>query len=166
MARFLKTPPTMRPVALAFASLLTALGCGSTLGGGPDGGGGGAGGSTACQQIATLDQSCATDADCVAVLHTTSCCGSASWLGLRATESQRFSTLESACDRTYPACGCAAGPPTTDDGSALAFGGTAAVSCQAGVCRTFSGACGHPCEAGRSCLDCGSGTVPSICSLR
>ena len=110
MARFLKFVSCMRPHAFTAAPLLALLGCGSSLGGGPDGGGG-AGGNAACQQIATLDHTCATDSDCVAVVHTTSCCGSASWLGLRATESQRFSTLESACDRSYPACGCAAGPP-------------------------------------------------------
>jgi hypothetical protein len=155
----------MKSHALALAPFLAFLGCGSTLGSGPDGGGG-SGGSAACQQIATLDQTCTTDGDCVAVLHTTSCCGSASWLGLRATESQRFATLESACDRTYPACGCAAGAPTTDDGSTIAFGGSAAVTCQGGVCKTYSPACGQPCAAGKSCLSCGQDAGSATCSLR
>lgn len=122
----------------------------------------------ACSQVTTVDRSCMVDADCLAVTHTTNCCGSAVWLGIRTSEKQRFATLESACDRTYPACGCAAGPPVTDDGSIVQFGGTAGVSCQAGTCKTFSKACGHPCAATRNCSTCmapDAGTTSS-CSLR
>src|SRR5262245_56782819 len=93
----------------AFAALaLTTVACGSSASQTD-------GGTAACQQISALDRSCTTTTDCIAVLHTTSCCGSQAWLGLRATEGQRFTMLEPACDATYPACGCAAGPPTTDD---------------------------------------------------
>jgi hypothetical protein len=140
---------------------VVAMACSSSNLTGPDGGD--SGGTSACQQIAALDQSCSKDADCIAVAHTTSCCGSASWMGLRTTESSRFASLESACDASYPRCGCAAGPPVTDDGSTVAFGATAAVSCQAGVCKTFSAACGQSCGSGQSCLTCGQ---VSVCSLR
>jgi hypothetical protein len=135
---------------------------------GSDGGAAGAGGSTdggakdatdaaanPCSFVPTIDRSCTVDADCLAFTHTTNCCGSAVWVGVHASEKDRFAALEAACDRTYPACGCASGPPTTDDGSIVRFGSTAAgVSCQGGTCKTFSKACGHPCDAGRSCTSC------------
>jgi hypothetical protein len=122
----------------------------------------------ACAQVATVDQSCAVDTDCLAVMHTTSCCGSAVWIGIRSSEQQHFAALEGACDRTYPACGCAAGPPQTDDGSIVPFGGMAAASCQGGTCKTFSKACGHPCDSGRSCVTCMSpdAGATSVCSLQ
>lgn len=134
------------------------------MGGGGRGGGGGA---TACQQVGTLDGSCAKNTDCVAVVHTTNCCGAAVWLGLRSTEAQPFATLESTCDASYPACGCASGPPTTDDGSTVMQGGAVSVSCQGGTCKTFATACGQSCGAGRSCLTCGAQDAGvSVCSLR
>jgi hypothetical protein len=125
--------------------------------------------ASACSLATMVDRSCSTDADCVAVTHTTSCCGSAVWMGIRSTEQQRFSTLETACDGSYPRCGCAAGPPQTDDGSIVNFGsGKAGVSCQGGICKTFSKACGHPCEAGRSCTTCMApdAGAASFCTLR
>jgi hypothetical protein len=134
---------------------------------GMGGGGRGGGGATACQQVGTLDRSCAKDTDCMAVVHTTNCCGAAVWLGLRSTEAQAFATLESTCDASYPACGCASGPPTTDDGSTVMRGGAVSASCQGSICKTFATACGQPCEAGRSCLTCGAQDAGvSVCSLR
>jgi hypothetical protein len=152
-------------------------GSGGTSGKAGAGGGGGAGttgagghaGATACAQATMVDRSCTTDADCVAVTHTTNCCGSAIWMGIRSSEKSRFSTLETACDMSYPGCGCAAGPPVTDDGSVVPFGMTAAgVSCQAGTCKTFSKACGHPCEANRACTTCMSPDAgsKSFCTLK
>jgi hypothetical protein len=135
-------------------------GAGGAGGGHAGAGGGGAGagghaGAAACAQATMVDRSCTSDADCVAVTHTTNCCGSAIWMGIRATEKQRFTALETACEMSYPGCGCAAGPPVTDDGSVVRFGATAAgVTCQAGTCKTFSMACGHLCEAGRACTTC------------
>ena len=84
------------------------------------------------------------------------------------SEKVHYTALESACDRTYPACGCAAGPPVTDDGSVALFGGMAGVSCQAGMCKTFSKACGQPCGAGRSCVTCmmPDAGATSACSLQ
>jgi len=148
---------------------------------GRDGGTAGAGGNTdggakdavdaamnACALVATVDRSCTVDADCLAFTHTTNCCGSAIWMGIRASEKDRFTALESACDRTYPACGCASGPPVTDDGSIVRFGTTAGVSCQGGTCKTFSKACGHPCGPGRSCTACMApdAGATSFCSLQ
>jgi len=131
------------------------------------GGRGGGAGSSACQQVETLDRSCAKDKDCVTVAHTTNCCGAGVWLGLRSTEAQAFATLESACDLSYPRCGCAAGAPTTDDGSAVWRESGASVSCQSGTCKTFATGCGQPCGPGRSCLTCGTGDAGvSVCSLQ
>jgi hypothetical protein len=134
---------------------------------GAGGGTGGAAGSAACPQVPMLDRSCAVDGDCLAVTHTTNCCGSAIWLGIRSSEKTKYGTLESACDASYPGCGCAAGPPTTDDGSVVPFGGMAGVSCQAGMCKTFSKACGRACDTGRSCSTCMApdAGATSACSL-
>jgi hypothetical protein len=135
---------------------------------GAGGGAAGAGGASACAQVGTVDRSCSVDGDCLAVTHTTSCCGSAIWIGIRSSEKDRYAALESACDRTYPACGCAAGAPVTDDGSVVQFGGMAGVSCQAGMCKTFSKACGQSCGDGRSCVTCMApdAGATSSCSLK
>jgi hypothetical protein len=135
---------------------------------GAGGGSAGAGGASACAQVTTLDRSCSADADCLAVTHTTNCCGSAIWIGIRSTEKSRYDTLETACDKSYPGCGCAAGPPVTDDGSIVQFGGMAGVACQAGTCKTFSKACGHACDTGRSCSTCMApdAGATSTCSLQ
>jgi hypothetical protein len=145
---------------------------------GTDGGVAGAGGvgdagakdgaGSACAQVATVDRTCSVDADCLAVTHTTSCCGSAIWIGIRSSEKDHYAALESACDRTYPACGCAAGPPLTDDGSVVSFGGMAGVTCQAGMCKTFSKACGQICATGHSCVTCmmPDAGATSSCSLK
>src|SRR3954462_5032479 len=89
---------------------ICAAACGSGSLGGPDGGGG-AGGTGACQAVLALDRSCSTSGDCVAVSHTTHCCGKEQIFGLRAPEQARFATLEAQCDPPYPACGCAAQQP-------------------------------------------------------
>ena len=127
--------------------------CGSGSLGGPDGGGG-TGGSGACQAVLALDRSCTTSADCVAVSHTTNCCGQEQIFGLRATEQARFTTLEAQCDPTYPACGCAAQQPFVDDGSQVRFQGTAGVACVQGKCTTFVPECGAPCATGTTCFSC------------
>jgi hypothetical protein len=153
-------------------------GSGSPGGGGGSGGGGaagagaggasaGSGGTSACEAATTVDRKCAIDTDCMAVLHTTNCCGAATWLGIRAAAAVKFATLEQACDATYPKCGCAAGAPVAEDGSVIPFGQTAGVTCVSGTCKTFSPECGHACDAARSCLTCGNkNTQKSACSLR
>jgi hypothetical protein len=110
---------------------------------------------SACQMIATLDRSCTAEADCVAVRHVSNCCGQQTFIGIRASESARFQSLEATCDSTYPVCRCGVGPPTADDGSALAFAGAQpGVTCLRGRCTTFASACGHVCESGTSCFTC------------
>ncbi len=130
-----------------------AIACGSGSLGGPDGGGG-SGGGGACQAVLALDRSCTTSADCIAVSHTTNCCGQEQILGLRVTEQAHFTALEAQCDPTYPACGCAAQEPVVDDGSRIQFQGTADVACVQGKCRTYVPDCGQPCATGTTCFSC------------
>jgi len=133
--------------------VLSAGACGSgSLDGGD--GGGGAGGAGACQAAVALDRACTTSADCVAVSHTTNCCGQEQVFGLRASEQTRFSALEAQCDVTYPACGCAAQQPIADDGSRLQFQQAADVTCVQGQCTTFVPDCGAPCPTGTTCFSC------------
>ena len=80
-------------IQLPILLVLSAGACGSNSLGGLDGGGSGA-----CQAVLALDRSCTTSADCVAVSHTTNCCGQEQVFGLRASEQARFSTLEAQCD--------------------------------------------------------------------
>lgn len=131
--------------------------CGGGALGFPDGGSGGAGGASACQAVVTLDRSCTTAADCVAVAHRTNCCGQVQVIGVRASEQARYQTLEAQCDATYSACGCAAQQPSADDGSRLRFDDHAGVTCLQGVCTTFVPDCGAPCLAGTTCFSCANG---------
>jgi hypothetical protein len=137
-----------------------ALGAGGRAGSGGESGvggktgAGGAGGVSACQAVAALDRSCTADADCVAVRHVANCCGTARIIGLNKAAEAAFAQLEPACDASYPACGCATGATTTDDGSVIKPAETAGVFCQAGTCTTFVPECAHPCAAGTACFTC------------
>jgi len=135
---------------------LAACGSGTLVVDGGPTGTGGAGGAAACQMALAVDRSCATASDCVAVSHTSNCCGQAVVIGIRVSSQSAFQTLEAQCDATYPACGCAAGQPTTDDGSRLAFSGTAGVTCLQGKCTTFVPDCNGPCPTGTTCFSCAS----------
>jgi hypothetical protein len=104
--------------------------------------------------VLALDRSCTTAADCFAGAHTSNCCGQVQFVGFRNAVKTQFQTLEAACDATYPACGCAAGQPTADDGSKLRFNQQADVTCLQGKCTTFVPDCGQPCATGTTCFSC------------
>jgi hypothetical protein len=125
-------------------------------------------GGSACQMLTTIDKSCTTDGDCLAVRHISNCCGQLMFLGIRASELARYNELENACDLSYPLCGCAAGPPITQDGSNLEPGNQKpSVMCLRGTCMAFAPACGHPCEGGTSCVTCTDHlTIYASCSNR
>jgi hypothetical protein len=127
---------------------------GSGGGGGASGAGGAGGATSPCQAVLALDRSCTTAADCFAGAHVTNCCGQMHFVGFRTSERTQFQTLEAQCDATYPACGCAAGQPTTDDGSRLRFDGQPGVTCLQGTCTTFVPDCGKPCATGTTCFSC------------
>jgi hypothetical protein len=140
--------------------ILCAGACGSSSLRGPDGGDNGA-----CSAVLELDRSCATSADCIAVSHTVNCCGQEQVFGLRASEQTRFAALEAQCGATYPACGCAAQQPYTDDGSRLQFQDAAGVTCVNGQCTTFVTDCGRPCDTGTTCFSCANGpTLFAACT--
>jgi len=98
----------------------------------------------------TFDKTCATTADCFIALHTTSCCGSITALGLASTERDRFARDEAICDGQYPGCGCAAGPPTAEDGRDCGTFDTSCVAlrCTAGQCTTVAAVDGGVPDAG------------------
>ncbi|HLK89622.1 MAG TPA: hypothetical protein VKZ18_07000 [Polyangia bacterium] len=134
---------------------------GSNDGGGNGGstGQGGAGGASPCQAVVALDRSCSTASDCVSASHQTDCCGQRVFFGLRASAQAQYQSLEAKCEATYPACGCAEGQPTTDDGSKIQFGATPPVACVQGVCTTYATECGQPCAAGTTCFSCSNHSV-------
>jgi hypothetical protein len=108
----------------------------------------------ACLTVQTLDRSCTTDADCFAAQNVADCCGRLQYIGLRTTEQTRYTTLETQCKSQWPACTCATGPTTTDDGSKIKSTTSVGVTCHQGVCTTFVPACGGPCATGTTCFSC------------
>ena len=136
-----------------------ALGGSGGHGGGSGGvggtvGSGGAGGASPCQAVLALDRSCTTASDCFVGEHQTNCCGQRQFIGVRTSAQAQFGTLEAKCEATYPACGCAEGQPTTDDGSKIQFSATPGVACLQGTCTTYAVECGQPCAAGTTCFSC------------
>jgi hypothetical protein len=122
--------------------------------GGASGGGGAGGATSPCQAVLALDRSCTTAADCFAGAHVINCCGQVQDIGFANAAKTQFQTLEAQCDATYPACGCAAGQPTADDGSRLRFSDQPGLTCLQGKCTTFVPDCGQPCGAGTTCFSC------------
>jgi len=119
-------------------------------------------GGSACEQALAVDRSCMADTDCVAVNHQTDYMGQVRLLGIRSSEMAHFATLEKLCHAMLPSFNLPA--ITADDGS-LVDGSARAVTCQAGICTTFSPACGHACPCGHVCITCGNGvTATSVCS--
>ena len=88
---------------------------------------------------------CQSAADCVIKQHTTSCCGDVTYVGVATAAASQFTTCETAWDMHFPGCGCASGPPKTEDGKSVGFGadaGTPEVRCvdftsNGGICQTF-----------------------------
>ena len=119
-------------------------------------------GGTACERAAAVDRTCMADADCISVTHQTDYIGQVRLLGIRSSEMAHFAALEMSCHATMKTFSLPA--VIADDGS-LVGAATRAVSCAAGLCTTFSPACGHPCSSGHICITCGTGaTVSSVCS--
>jgi hypothetical protein len=147
-----------------------AIGHGGTGGAGTGGaagavGSGGAGGASPCQAVLALDRSCATATDCFAAEHQTDCCGQGEFIGMNTSAQAQYQTMESKCEAAYPACGCAEGQPTTDDGSKIQFSATPGVACVQGVCTTYAAECGKPCGTGTTCFSCSNhSTIFAACT--
>jgi hypothetical protein len=128
-------------------------------------GSGGAGGASPCQAVLALDRSCVSATDCFAAEHQTSCCGQREFVGIRTSAQAQFLDLEPKCEATYPACGCAEGQPTTDDGSKVQFNATPGVACVQRLCTTYAADCGKPCASGTTCFSCSNhATVFAACT--
>jgi len=129
-------------------------GTGGSGGSAGNGAAGGAGGASPCQMVLALDRSCTSASDCFAAVHQTNCCGQREFIGIRTSAQAQYQDLEPKCEATYPACGCAEGQPTTDDGSKIQFSATPDVTCVQAVCTTFAAECGKPCASGTICFSC------------
>ena len=126
-----------------------------------DGGSIDAGGS-ACQQAAAVDRTCTAVTDCIVVNHQTDYIGQLRLLGIRSSEMAHFAGLETACHATIKTFHL---PATTADDGSLVDASSKAVACQAGVCTTYSMACGQPCSSDHVCITCGTGAnAKSFCS--
>jgi hypothetical protein len=135
------------------------VGGAATGGTGGAAGSGGAGGVSPCQAVLALDRSCTTATDCFAAEHQTNCCGQREFIGMGTSAQAQFQSLETKCEATYPACGCAEGQPTTDDGSKIQFSATPGVACVQGTCTTYAVECGQPCASGTTCFSCSNRTL-------
>jgi hypothetical protein len=139
---------------------------GTSGAGGTDAGAGGQGADSAIECTAvppifpTFDRTCEAPSDCTLVEHTTSCCGSALVMAVRAGEKAAFDAAELVCDDQYPLCDCVTQWVDVEDGTQIPFdkiGGIAA-ACQDGNCRAV-----YEAES-FDCLDkrCGAGTYCAI----
>ncbi len=99
------------------------------------------GGAPTCAFVDDLERGCGADANCVVGVHQTDCCGNTHAIGMNHSERDRFDAAEAACRATYPACGCPAGPTTTDSGETALDGSAIQVGCiQSGpsrVCMSY-----------------------------
>jgi hypothetical protein len=86
-------------------------------------------------------KACNDDGDCVALLHQDDCCGNQTWIGVAKSEEATVRACETASRSTFPACGCPASSPKTEDGMSVDFDGRPSVHCvdrtsSSGICKT------------------------------
>lgn len=111
----------------AGTSVASSGSCGATDAGTPD----------PCGAVATLTRACTTDSSCAVAIHQTDCCGNTVAIGINHSELMAFTSLESACDASYPVCGCPVGPTTTDTGETTFDPTAVRVTCFMGTCTTY-----------------------------
>lgn len=79
-------------------------------------------------------KSCHFDNDCTFAIHSTNCCGSFVYVGIAKARLAEFELCESAWASHFPPCGCASGPPKTEDGKEVPWnsdaGAYVAVTCE------------------------------------
>lgn len=86
---------------------------------------------------------CSNDSDCMVGSHQTNCCGDTLMVGIAKSQAGDYGRCETAWEKTFPGCGCASGPPHTEDGKTIDFGTTPTVRCvdrtgSSGICKTFA----------------------------
>jgi hypothetical protein len=98
-------------------------------------------GASPCGYVDVIDRSCETDTDCSVGLHQTDCCGNAVMLVYLTTDYPVYANGESACQASYPACGCPALPPMTDSGEIVTDTSAVLAACVSrgprNVCVTY-----------------------------
>jgi hypothetical protein len=85
----------------------------------------------------TFAKTCTMATDCATALHTVSCCGTLTAIGINVAEKPAFNAAEATCEMQYPACGCAQSPTTTEDGKTSMDDTQIQVGCTNGQCMTF-----------------------------
>lgn len=90
--------------------------------------------------LTALVKGCQSDLDCSFAYHQTSCCGTRQWVGIAIAQAE-VTACERAWDSHFPACGCAEGPTTTEDGK-TSDGAAPHVRCileagASGLCETW-----------------------------
>ena len=116
---------------------------------------------TACQKAAAVDRTCAADTDCVAVNHQTDDIGQARLLGIRSSEMAQFTELEMSCHATLQTIDL---PATTADDGSLVDGMAQAVTCQAGLCTTYSQPAASPARPTTSASPAAPEQMPCPCA--
>lgn len=94
-----------------------------------------------CAFIESIDRRCLSDDECAVAMHQVNCCGTFVATGISASEAESFAGLEAACEASYPGCGCATQPTTTDSGETVGEPSTVQVACitrgPGGICMTY-----------------------------
>jgi hypothetical protein len=83
-----------------------------------------------------FDRGCTGNDTCGQGLHQINCCGTKQAIGFNHAQTTAFDAAESAWEMTCPACGCAEGPTTDDEGKTCDPGKMPTVSCDNGECHT------------------------------
>ncbi len=84
----------------------------------------------------SLDKSCETEADCIAVLHTTDCCGSGMIMGINADAEATFRAAEMQC-APLPVCDCAPQDTALEDGTRIPYGEASyVIACSGNTCQS------------------------------
>ena len=84
---------------------------------------------------------CANDDDCTTATHETDCCGNSQIIGVSKSQAAAYAACEKPWDEHFPGCGCAGGPPKTEDGKTATDPSAVIVKCTdrtgtTGICRT------------------------------
>ncbi|MFI5299920.1 MAG: hypothetical protein ACHREM_17670 [Polyangiales bacterium] len=103
------------------------------------------GASPICDEAGVLfgesTKQCHAASECTFYVHQTDCCGDTVLTGVTKAALAAVTACESTWDKHFPGCGCAEGPPKTDDGKTTTFGATPTVTCGdfttgGGICLT------------------------------
>ncbi len=112
---------------------------------------------------------CAVDGDCALALHQVNCCGTFHAWGVTADVLPAFAEAETACEASYPLCGCASQPTLAQDGNTGSSLEDLAVACQQGACHSYvvgaTPRChdGNDCPNGEMCLSPGQSMPCGMC---